>query len=203
MPMSPRAIAESLTELWSPRVIGELDDSYVKVAKLQGTFGWHAHAHEDELFFILEGRLRIEMETDAVEIGEGEMVDPTPENAIVRIVPREGGVRPVDRTIVEVAAANDGRYTIDAHLQQDPSASEGFAETHVRRLEAMRKIARNVERDPDGSWIVTPDHLDKVVRFEARQLHDRPVAIEALSTVPLDNLPAAEAATDCSAWPAV
>ncbi len=73
MPMSPRAIAESLTELWSPRVIGELDDSYVKVAKLQGTFGWHAHAHEDELFFILEGRLRIEMETDAVEIGEGEM----------------------------------------------------------------------------------------------------------------------------------
>ena len=70
---SPRAIAESLTELWSPRVVGELDDSYVKVAKVQGTFGWHNHEHEDELFFILKGRLRIEMETGAVELEEGGM----------------------------------------------------------------------------------------------------------------------------------
>jgi mannose-6-phosphate isomerase-like protein (cupin superfamily) len=70
---SPRQIAESLTELWSPRVVGELDDSYVKVAKVQGTFGWHNHEHEDELFFILKGRLRIEMEAGPVEIGEGEL----------------------------------------------------------------------------------------------------------------------------------
>lgn len=70
---SPRAIAASLTELWSPRVIGEVDDNYVKVAKVHGTFGWHAHADEDELFLILKGRLRIEMEHGAVEIGEGEM----------------------------------------------------------------------------------------------------------------------------------
>ncbi|WP_395679208.1 cupin domain-containing protein [Dokdonella sp.] len=70
---SPRSVARSLTELWSPRVVGELDDSYVKVAKVHGTFGWHAHADEDELFYILDGRLRIEMEAGAVEIGEGEM----------------------------------------------------------------------------------------------------------------------------------
>ena len=70
---SPRQIAESLAELWSPRVIGELDDSYVKVAKVRGTFGWHNHEHEDELFFILKGRLRIEMHAGAVELGEGEM----------------------------------------------------------------------------------------------------------------------------------
>jgi mannose-6-phosphate isomerase-like protein (cupin superfamily) len=73
IPASPRAIAGSLTELWSPRVVGELDDSYVKVAKVHGTFGWHAHANEDELFLILAGHLRIEMEAGAVEIGEGEM----------------------------------------------------------------------------------------------------------------------------------
>jgi mannose-6-phosphate isomerase-like protein (cupin superfamily) len=70
---SPRQIAESLTELWSPRVVGELDDSYVKVAKVQGTFGWHNHEPEDELFVILKGRLRIEMEAGPVEIGEGEL----------------------------------------------------------------------------------------------------------------------------------
>ena len=71
---SPRAIAESLNELWSPRIVGELDDSYVKVAKVHGTFGWHDHALEDELFFILEGHLRIEIEAgEAVELDAGEM----------------------------------------------------------------------------------------------------------------------------------
>lgn len=70
---SPKKVAESLTELWSPRVVGELDDSYVKVAKVQGTFGWHNHELEDELFFILKGHLRIEMEAGAVELNEGEM----------------------------------------------------------------------------------------------------------------------------------
>ncbi|HET7064133.1 MAG TPA: cupin domain-containing protein [Rudaea sp.] len=70
---SPRQIAESLAELWSPRVVGELDDSYVKVAKVHGTFGWHNHEHEDELFFILKGRLRIEMESGSVVLDEGEM----------------------------------------------------------------------------------------------------------------------------------
>jgi mannose-6-phosphate isomerase-like protein (cupin superfamily) len=70
---SPRQIAESLAELWSPRVVGELDDSYVKVAKVHGTFGWHNHEHEDELFFILKGRLRIEMESGSATLNEGEM----------------------------------------------------------------------------------------------------------------------------------
>lgn len=69
---SPGEVAASLTELWSPRVIGELDDNYVKVAKVHGTFGWHAHPFEDELFFVLKGRLRIEMEDGTVEIGEGQ-----------------------------------------------------------------------------------------------------------------------------------
>lgn len=72
-PKSPRQIASALTELWSPRVIAEVDDSYVKVAKVKGVFGWHAHEHEDELFLILAGRLRIEMEDGAVDLGEGDV----------------------------------------------------------------------------------------------------------------------------------
>lgn len=72
-PLSPQAIAASLSELWSPRVIGSVDEHYVKVAKVQGELGWHAHAGEDELFFVLSGRLRIEMEAGAVELGPGEM----------------------------------------------------------------------------------------------------------------------------------
>ena len=72
--IQPRALAARLTELWSPAVIGAVDDHYVKVAKVQGTFGWHAHPDEDELFLVLDGRLRIELEGgDAVELGAGEL----------------------------------------------------------------------------------------------------------------------------------
>ena len=70
---SPKQIAASLTELWSPRIVAEVDDAYIKVAKVQGSLAWHSHANEDELFLILKGRLRIELEDRSVELGEGEM----------------------------------------------------------------------------------------------------------------------------------
>jgi mannose-6-phosphate isomerase-like protein (cupin superfamily) len=71
--VSPQQIAASLTELWSPRVIGEVDDTYIKVAKVHGSLAWHSHESEDELFLVLKGRLRIELEARTVELGEGEM----------------------------------------------------------------------------------------------------------------------------------
>lgn len=70
---SPKQIAASLTELWSPRVVAEVDDAYIKVAKVQGSLAWHSHDNEDELFLILKGHLRIEMEGNVVELDEGEM----------------------------------------------------------------------------------------------------------------------------------
>jgi mannose-6-phosphate isomerase-like protein (cupin superfamily) len=71
--ISPKAVAAALPEHWSPRVVGEVDDSYIKVAKVLGTFGWHSHEDEDEMFLILKGHLRIEMEAGAVELDEGQM----------------------------------------------------------------------------------------------------------------------------------
>src|SRR5690606_24067060 len=71
--VSPANIAAALTELWSPRVVGELDDAYIKVAKVHGTLAWHSHENEDEMFLVLKGRLRIEMEATTVELGEGDM----------------------------------------------------------------------------------------------------------------------------------
>lgn len=70
---SPLQVAATLTELWSPRVVAQIDDSYVKVAKIEGSLAWHSHDNEDELFLVLKGRLRIEMENGNVELGEGEM----------------------------------------------------------------------------------------------------------------------------------
>ena len=71
--VSPGQIAASLTELWSPRVIAEVDDAYIKVARVQGSLAWHSHENEDELFLVLKGHLRIEMEDSTVELSEGEM----------------------------------------------------------------------------------------------------------------------------------
>ena len=71
--VSPKQVAAELTELWSPRVVGEVDDAYIKVAKVHGSLAWHSHENEDELFLILKGRLRIEMEGGSVELNEGEM----------------------------------------------------------------------------------------------------------------------------------
>jgi mannose-6-phosphate isomerase-like protein (cupin superfamily) len=70
---SPKQVAASLTEFWSPRIVAEVDDAYIKVAKVQGVLAWHSHKDEDELFFVLKGRLRIEMEDRSVELAEGEM----------------------------------------------------------------------------------------------------------------------------------
>lgn len=70
--ISPKQIAAGLTELWSPRVIAELDDSYVKVAKVHGTLAWHRHDDEDELFYVLFGSLTIEMEDKTVVLREGD-----------------------------------------------------------------------------------------------------------------------------------
>lgn len=71
--VSPKVIAAALPDHWSPRVIGEVDDAYVKVARGLGTFGWHRHPDEDELFLVLKGRLRIELEDRVVALEEGQL----------------------------------------------------------------------------------------------------------------------------------
>lgn len=71
---SPLSIAAALTEHWSPRVIGELDDSYLKVAKVHGELCWHSHDDEDELFLVLRGHLSIQLENaEPVELDEGQL----------------------------------------------------------------------------------------------------------------------------------
>ena len=70
---NPLQIAESLSETWSPKVISQLDNHYIKVAKLQGSFVWHEHADQDELFFILKGSLLMEYEDKKVELQAGDL----------------------------------------------------------------------------------------------------------------------------------
>jgi quercetin dioxygenase-like cupin family protein len=58
-PISLETSAASLPELWSPRIVGRVNDQYLKVARVCGEFPWHAHEGEDEMFLVLKGALTI------------------------------------------------------------------------------------------------------------------------------------------------
>ena len=58
---------------WRPRIIGELNDSHVKLVKLHGEFVWHHHEHEDELFLVVKGRLLIKLRDRDLWLEEGEL----------------------------------------------------------------------------------------------------------------------------------
>jgi mannose-6-phosphate isomerase-like protein (cupin superfamily) len=61
-------------EFWSPKILGEVNESYVKVAKLKGEFLWHIHEDEDEMFFVLKGQLIIRFRDKNVTLNEGEFI---------------------------------------------------------------------------------------------------------------------------------
>lgn len=65
---------ERLTDYWQPKIIGELNDHYLKIAKLKGEFIWHQHAQEDELFLVVKGRLLIRLREGERWVGEGELI---------------------------------------------------------------------------------------------------------------------------------
>ena len=65
---------DEVTEYWSPKVIGRVNDQYVKIAKLNGELVWHAHDAEDELFLVVRGQLRIQLEDGEVQLGPGQFV---------------------------------------------------------------------------------------------------------------------------------
>lgn len=170
------------------------DDSTPLDRPLVGRVAMRGLADElaDRHYLIVDG---VDGRTHYVGIGKGEAVEPLAEGTIVRIVPAVAGARAVDRTVAVVAAANDGRYDIAAHLRYDSAASLAFAETHIRRLEAMRRRGVVAGRAADGSWMIAPDHVARAAAYERDAVRDRPVAVETLSAVPLERLPRAGAVT--------
>jgi mannose-6-phosphate isomerase-like protein (cupin superfamily) len=70
-------VAEKLaliTDHWRPKVVAELNGQEVKLVKFQGTFVWHRHEHEDELFLGVRGRFRVEFRDRTVELAPGELI---------------------------------------------------------------------------------------------------------------------------------
>lgn len=61
------------SDLWAPKLIAQMNDYHIKIAKIQGDFIWHSHPETDELFFVLNGKLRIDFRDEHVELESGEM----------------------------------------------------------------------------------------------------------------------------------
>lgn len=80
------------SDLWNPRVVGELNGQHVKLTKFQGEFVWHDHTKEDEMFLVIRGSFRMEFRDRSVTLHEGEFL----------IVPRGVEHRPVAEQEVEV-----------------------------------------------------------------------------------------------------
>jgi mannose-6-phosphate isomerase-like protein (cupin superfamily) len=62
------------SDYWNPKIAAELNDSYIKLMEFKGEFLWHYHEKEDELFFMMKGRLAIKLRDSEVRIGPGEFV---------------------------------------------------------------------------------------------------------------------------------
>ena len=88
-------VAEKLSQIneyWHPHVVGELNGQHVKLAKLKGEFVWHHHDHEDELFLVVKGKLKMELRDKTIEIDAGEFL----------IVPRGVEHKPVAEEEVHI-----------------------------------------------------------------------------------------------------
>ena len=65
---------DRVTDFWSPKVVGSVNDQLLKVAKLKGQFVWHAHDDADELFYVIRGSFRMELEGSSVMLSEGDFL---------------------------------------------------------------------------------------------------------------------------------
>ncbi len=97
------------SDYWSPKIVGELNGQHVKLAKLQGPFVWHHHETEDELFLVLQGRLRMEFRDGQVSVERGEFV----------IVPHGVEHRPVAEEEVHVLLFEPASTVNTGNAQSD------------------------------------------------------------------------------------
>ena len=101
-------------ERWSPKIVGELNGQHVKLVKLHGEFVWHHHEREDELFLVLEGRLRMDFRDRRAWVGQGEFI----------VVPRGVEHRPVAEEEVHVMLFEPASTLNTGNVRNEMTATE-------------------------------------------------------------------------------
>jgi mannose-6-phosphate isomerase-like protein (cupin superfamily) len=119
VPIDVSSHFERVTGYWSPKVIARVNDQYIKVARLLGEMDWHSHADEDELFWVLRGRLRLEFRDGAAELTAGQCC----------VVPRGVEHHPVatEETWIVLVETVTARHTGDRVTPQTRSIEEQLA----------------------------------------------------------------------------
>ncbi len=104
-------------DLWSPKIIAELNDNYVKLAKIQGEFIWHKHDDDDEMFFVISGDLNIELREKTLKLKPGELA----------VIPKGVEHRPVAKNEVSIMLieTKETINTGDAVDTQDIKSTKG------------------------------------------------------------------------------
>lgn len=72
MKVNLREACASLDKAWTPKIAGELNGQYVKVAKFEGEYVWHKHDDEDEMFLVIEGHVDIHLRDRTIALEPGE-----------------------------------------------------------------------------------------------------------------------------------
>jgi len=72
--ISPTEKFSQFSEQWSPKIVGEVNDAYIKLVKFKGEFVWHHHEREDELFLVVKGSFTMQLRDRDIEVGEGEFI---------------------------------------------------------------------------------------------------------------------------------
>lgn len=110
---------DQISEYWSPKVISRVNDQYVKIAKVKGELIWHNHQDEDELFLVVRGRLRLQLEAEEIELNPGD----------VYVVPKGVMHKPIadDECWVVLIETVTTKHTGDVQTPMTKSISEQLA----------------------------------------------------------------------------
>jgi len=68
------AALSTIAETWDPHVAGSVGDTHVRIARIEGAFDWHAHADEDEAFYVIRGSFALEFRDRTVPMAEGDFI---------------------------------------------------------------------------------------------------------------------------------
>ena len=108
-PVNLDSALDSIDELWSPRVVAQLNAQHIRIAKIKGEFVWHEHEHEDEAFLVLRGSFRMDLQDRSIELNKGDLF----------VVPRGTRHRPIADTECCILLFEPAE-TINTGNTQDP-----------------------------------------------------------------------------------